>query len=49
MIYSLTLLDSENSNRAKDTWCPPHYLNAVHEEAGLGCVHGKLKEGKLRR
>jgi hypothetical protein len=42
-------LDSENSDRAKDTWCSPHCLNAVHEGAGDGCVHGKLKEDKLRR
>jgi hypothetical protein len=48
-IYSLTFLDSENSDGAKDTWCSPHCLNAVHEEAGDGCVHGKLKEDKLRR
>jgi hypothetical protein len=48
-IYSLTLLGSENSNRAKDTWCPPHCLNAVHEEADDECVHGKLKEDKLHR
>jgi hypothetical protein len=48
MIYSLTLLDSENSDGAKYTWYPPHYLNAVHEEAGDGYVHGKL-EDKLRR
>jgi hypothetical protein len=42
-------LGSENSYRAKDTWCSPHCLNAVHEEADDGCVHGKLKEGKLCR
>jgi hypothetical protein len=48
-IYSLTFLDSENSDGAKDTWCSPHCLNAVHEEAGDGYVHGKLKEDKLRR
>jgi hypothetical protein len=48
-IYSLTLLDSENLDGAKDTWCSPHCLNAVHEEAGDGCVHEKLKEDKLRR
>jgi hypothetical protein len=47
-IYSLTLLDSENSDGAKDTWYSPHCLNAIDEEAGDGCVHGKLKEGKLR-
>jgi hypothetical protein len=47
--YSLTLLDSENSDGVKDTWCSPHCLNAVHEEAGDGCVHEKLKEDKLRR
>jgi hypothetical protein len=33
----------------KGTWNSPHCLNAVHEEAGDGCVHGKLKEDKLRR
>jgi hypothetical protein len=48
-IYSLTLLGSENSDGAKDTWCSPHCLNAVYEEAGDGCVHRKLKEDKLRR
>jgi hypothetical protein len=48
-IYSLTLLGSEISDGAKDTWCSPHCLNAVHEEAGDGCVHEKLKEDKLRR
>jgi hypothetical protein len=48
-IYSLTLLNGENSNGAKDTWCSPHCLNATHEEAGDGCVHGKLKKDKLRR
>jgi hypothetical protein len=48
-IYLLTFLDSENSDKAKDTRCSPHCLNAVHEEAGDGCVHGKLQEGKLRR
>jgi hypothetical protein len=48
-IYSLTFLDSENSDGAKDTWCSPDYLNAVHEEADDECVHGKLKEDKLRR
>jgi hypothetical protein len=48
-IYSLTLLDSENSNRVKDTWCSPHCLNTVHEEADDGCVHGKLKEDKFHR
>jgi hypothetical protein len=42
-IYSLTLLGSENSDRAKDTWCSSHYLNTVHEEAGDGCAHEKLK------
>jgi hypothetical protein len=47
--YSLTLLDSENCDGAKDTLCSPHYLNTIHEEAGDGCVHGKLKEDKLRR
>jgi hypothetical protein len=46
-IYSLTFVDSENSDGAKDTWCSPHCLNAVHEEAGDGYVHGKLKEDKL--
>jgi hypothetical protein len=48
-IYSLTFLDSENSDGAKDTRCSPHCLNAVHEEADDECVHGKLKEDKLRR
>jgi hypothetical protein len=48
-IYSLTPLDSENSDRVEDTGGSPHCLNAVHEEAGDECVHGKLKEGKLRR
>jgi hypothetical protein len=48
-IYLLTLLGSENSDGAKDTWCSPHCLNAVYEEAGDGCVHRKLKEDKLRR
>jgi hypothetical protein len=32
-IYLLTFLDSENSDGAKDTWCSPDCLNAVHEEA----------------
>jgi hypothetical protein len=27
----------------------PHCFNVVHEEADDECVHGKLKEGKLRR
>jgi hypothetical protein len=40
----LTLLGSETSDGAKDTWCSPHCLNAIHEEAGDGCVHGKLKK-----
>jgi hypothetical protein len=48
-LYSLTFLDSENSDGAKDTWDSPHCINAVHEEAGDGCVHGKLKEDELRR
>jgi hypothetical protein len=48
-IYSLTLLGNENSDGAKDTWCSPHCLNAVHEEVGDGCAHEKLKEDKLRR
>jgi hypothetical protein len=43
------ILDSENSDRAKDTWCSPHSLNAVHEEAGDVCVHRKLIEDKLCR
>jgi hypothetical protein len=30
-IYLLTLLGSENSDGAKDTWCSPHCLNAVHK------------------
>jgi hypothetical protein len=47
-IYSLTLLGRENSDGAKDTWCPSHCLSAVHEEAGVGCVHEKLKEEKFR-
>jgi hypothetical protein len=46
-IYSLTLLDSENSNKVTGTWGSPHCLNAVLEEAGDGCVHEKLKEDKL--
>jgi hypothetical protein len=48
-IYSLTLLGSENSDRAKDTQCSPHCPNAVHEEADDECAHGKLKEDKLHR
>jgi hypothetical protein len=48
-VYSLTLLDNENSDGAKDTWCSPHRLNAVHEEADNECVHEKLKEDKLHR
>jgi hypothetical protein len=48
-IYSLIFLDSENSDRAEDTWGSPHCLNTVHEEAGDGCVHGKLTEDTLRR
>jgi hypothetical protein len=44
----VTFLDSENSDRAKDTWFSPPCLNAVHELVGDGCVHGKLKEDKLR-
>jgi hypothetical protein len=47
-MYSLTFLGSENSYRAKDTWGSPRYLIAVHEGEDNGCVHGKLKEGKLR-
>jgi hypothetical protein len=47
--YSLIFLGSENSDREKDTWCSPHCLNAVHEEAGDEYVHGRLKEDKLRR
>jgi hypothetical protein len=46
--YSLIFLGSENSDREKDTWCSPHCLNAVHEEAGDEYVHGRLKEDKLR-
>jgi hypothetical protein len=46
-IYSLIFLDSENSDRAEDTWGSPHCLNVVHEKAGDECVHEKLKEGKL--
>jgi hypothetical protein len=48
-MYSLTFLVSENSYRAKDTWCSLHCFIAVHEEEGDGYVHGKLKEDKLRR
>jgi hypothetical protein len=48
-IYSLTFLDSENSDGAKDTRCSPNCLNAVHEEADDGCVLGKLHEDKLHR
>jgi hypothetical protein len=47
-IYSLIFLDSENSDRAEDRGGSPHCLNAVHEEVGDGCVHGKLTEDKLR-
>jgi hypothetical protein len=45
--YHHTLLDIENSNRAKDTWCSPHCLNVVHGEAGDECVPEKLKKGKF--
>jgi hypothetical protein len=48
-MYSLTFLGSENSYRAKHTWGSPRYFIAVHEGEDDGCVHGKLKEGKLRR
>jgi hypothetical protein len=48
-IYSLTLLDSENSDRANGTWCSTHCLNTVHEGADDECAHEKLKEDKLRR
>jgi hypothetical protein len=48
-IYSLTFLDSENSDGAKRYTVLPHCLNVVHEEADDGYVHGKLKEDKLRR
>jgi hypothetical protein len=48
-MYSLIFLDSENSIRLKDTWCSPHCLNAVHEEADDECVHGKLEEDKLHQ
>jgi hypothetical protein len=47
--YSRTLLGTENSDRAKDTWCYPHCLNAVHEKAGDECVHEKLKEVRFRQ
>jgi hypothetical protein len=47
--YSLTLLDSENSDGEKGTWCSLHCLNAVHEEADNECVHEKLKEEKLHQ
>jgi hypothetical protein len=47
-MYSLTFLSSENSYRVKDTWDSPRYLIAVHEGEDDGCLHGKLKEGKLR-
>jgi hypothetical protein len=45
--YSLTLLD-ENLDRAKDTWCSPHCLNAVHEEANDECAHEKQRVGRFR-
>jgi hypothetical protein len=48
-IYSLTLLGSDNSDRAKYTWGSPHCLNAVHEEAGDECVHEKLKADRFNR
>jgi hypothetical protein len=48
-MYSLAFLGSKNSYRAKDTWDSPRYFIAVHEGENDGCVHGKLKEGKLRR
>jgi hypothetical protein len=48
-MYSLTFLGSENSYRAKHTWGSPRYFIAVHEGEDDGCVHGKLKEGKLHR
>jgi hypothetical protein len=48
-MHSLTFLGSENSCRAKDTRCSLHCFIAVREEEGDGCIHGKLKEGKLRR
>jgi hypothetical protein len=48
-MYLLTFLGSENSYSAKDTWDSPHCLTAVHEGEDDGSVHGKLKEGKLRR
>jgi hypothetical protein len=41
--YLLTPLCSENSDGAKDTWCSPHFLNAVHEAVGNDCVHEKLR------
>jgi hypothetical protein len=47
-ISGCDILDSENSDGAKDTRSSPHCLNAVHEEADDECVHGKLKEDKLR-
>jgi hypothetical protein len=47
-ILGCDILDSENSDGAKDTRSSPHCLNAVHEEADDECVHGKLKEDKLR-
>jgi hypothetical protein len=49
MIYSLIILGSEHSDGAKDTWNSPRCINAIHEEAGDECVHGKLKEDKLHR
>jgi hypothetical protein len=45
--YSLTLLGSENSDWVKDTWCSPHSLNAVHEEACDECAHEKLRADRF--
>jgi hypothetical protein len=48
-MYSLKLLRSKNSYRAKDTWGSPGCLDAVHAGEDDEYVHGKLKEDKLRR
>jgi hypothetical protein len=47
-IYLVTFLDIENSDRTKDTWCIPRYLNAVHEGAGDECAHEKLRADRFR-
>jgi hypothetical protein len=48
-MYSLIFLDSENSDKAKDTWGSLGCLNAVHAGEDDECVHEKLKEHKLHR